>query len=248
MKELLNIIYDDNHPSFCLLDMYLPDTDSPCPVFIYFHGGGIEGGSKKDISEEFKNLTLQNIALVSVDYRMYPNAKFPEYIEDTAKAIDFVKKHGEANHLFSEIFTGGSSAGAYLTMMTYFDNSYLGKYNMKPDSIKGWFFDAGQPTVHFNVLNERGLDPRLVRIDEAAPLYFINHDIDSRCQSRTMFIVAENDIESRLEQTKLILKTMEQFHYDMSKVDYKLMSGCTHCSYPIHDMVSDFILCMNQRL
>jgi hypothetical protein len=241
MKKLLNMIYDENHASICSLDMYLPDTGCPCPVFIYFHGGGIEAGCKEDISEDFKNITSQNIALVSVDYRMYPDAKFPEFIEDTAKAIDFVKKYGVSKHLFSEIFVGGSSAGAYLTMMTYFDHRYLAHYGIEPDSITGWFFDAGQPTVHFNVLRERGVDTRLVRIDEAAPIYFINHDIDSVGQSRLMFIVAENDIENRVEQTKLILKTMEQFHYDMSKIDYKLISGCTHCSYPIYDMISAFI-------
>lgn len=242
MKELLNIIYDENNSSICTLDMYLPDTDAPCPVFIYFHGGGIEGGSKIDISEDFKNITSNGIALVSADYRMYPNAKFPEFIEDAAKAIDFVMKYGEANNLFSDIFAGGSSAGAYITMMTYFDSLYLHKYGIIPDSISGWFFDAGQPTVHFNVLRERGLDTRLVRVDEAAPIYYIDHDVDSTNQSRMTFIVAENDMPNRLEQTKMILKTLEQFNYDMSKVDYKLMAGCTHCSYPIHEMVKDFIL------
>lgn len=242
MKKLLNMVYDENYADICSLDMYLPDACAPCPVFIYFHGGGIEGGSKADISEEFKNITSQNIALVSVEYRMYPNAKFPEFVEDTARAIAFVKKYGETNNLFNEIFVGGSSAGAYLTMMAYFDHSYLGKYNIIPDSIKGWFFDAGQPTVHFNVLKERGLDGRLVRIDEAAPIYFIDGDADSANQSRMMFIVAENDIENRLEQTKMLLKTLEQFHYHMSKIEFKLMSGCTHCSYPIHDMVLNFIL------
>lgn len=247
MKKLLNLVYDENHASSCSLDMYLPDTGYPCPVFIYFHGGGIEGGRKEDISEDFKNITTQKIALVSVEYRMYPDAKFPEFIEDTARAIDFVKNYGEREHLFSEIFVGGSSAGAYLTMMAYFDHSYLAKYGIAPDSITGWFFDGGQSTVHFNVLRERGMDTRLVRIDEAAPIYFINHNFDSVSQSRLMFIVAEKDIANRLEQTKLILKTMEQFHYDMSKIDCKLMSGCTHCSYPIHHMVSDFIFDKNRN-
>lgn len=241
VKESLNIIYDKKQAEACSLDIYLPDTDTPCPVFIYFHGGCIEGGSK-DVTSDFKNITSRGIALVSVEYRKYPNAKFPEFIEDAATAIAFVKEYGETNNLFSRIYAGGSSAGAYLTMMTYFDSHYLGKYGITPDSINGWVFDAGQPTVHFNVLQERGLDTRLVRVDEAAPIYFINHDIDSANQSKLMFIVAENDMTNRFEQTKLILKTMEHFNYDMSKVDYKFMSGHTHCSYPITDMVSDFIL------
>jgi hypothetical protein len=33
--------------------------------------------------------------------------------------------------------------------------------------------------------------------------------MDSANQSKLMFLVAENDIENRLEQTKLILRTME---------------------------------------
>lgn len=245
MKELLNIVYDETHPSSCSLDMYLPDTDSPCPVFIFFHGGGIEGGNK-DVSEDLKNLTSQKIALVSVEYRMYPDAKYPEFIEDAANAINFVKKYGETNKLFSEIFVGGSSAGAYLALMNYFDSRYLGKYGISPNSITGWIFDAGQPTVHFNVLRERGLDSRLVRIDEAAPIYFVDHDIDSSYQSNQLFITAENDIANRFEQTKLLLKTMEQYNYDMSKIDFKLMKGCTHCSYPIGDIISDFIFNANK--
>jgi hypothetical protein len=240
MKELLNIVYDESHPGSCSLDMYLPDTDSPCPVFIFFHGGGLEGGSK-DVSEDYKNLSFQKIALVSVEYRMYPDARFPEFIEDAAKAINFVKTYGETNNLFNKIFVGGSSAGAYLAMMNYFDSRYLGKYGIEPDSITGWIFDSGQPTVHYNVLRERGLDYRLVRIDEAAAIFFIDHDIDSSCQSTLLFIVAENDIPNRLEQTKLLLKTMDQYNYDMSKIAFKLISGCTHSSYPIKDIVSDFI-------
>jgi acetyl esterase/lipase len=47
MKELLNLVYDKNHPDICCLDMYLPDTEAPCPVFVFFHGGGVEEGSKE---------------------------------------------------------------------------------------------------------------------------------------------------------------------------------------------------------
>ena len=241
MKEILNMIYDENHANICSLGMYLPDAGAAYPVFIYFHGGGLEEGSK-DIPPEFKSFASKGIALASADYRLYPNAKFPEYIEDAAKAINFVKKYGLDNNLFSKIYVGGSSAGAYLAMMNYFDSRYLGQYGIAPDDIAGWVFDAGQPTVHFNVLRERSLDTRLVRVDEAAPIYFIDHDVDSANQSKLLFIVAENDIENRLEQTKLTLKTMEQFGYDMSKVYFKFMSGCSHCSYPINDIVSDFIL------
>ena len=31
-----------------LLDVYLPDQGNEFPVFIYFHGGGLEAGSKEE--------------------------------------------------------------------------------------------------------------------------------------------------------------------------------------------------------
>ena len=36
-----------------------------------------------------------------------------------------------------------------------------------------YFNDAGQPTTHFNVLNEAGLDKRRVIVDEKAPLFYV---------------------------------------------------------------------------
>lgn len=242
MKALKNIIYDESHADTCSLDIYLPDNcDVSTPVFIYFHGGGIESGNKEEFSDLI-NITSEGIAFVSVEYRMYPKAKFPDFIEDAARAVAFIKEYGETNHMFRDIFAGGSSAGAYLTMMTYFDRHYLNKYRVSPEDIKGWIFDAGQPTVHFNVLRERGLDSRLARIDEAAPIYYVDHEIDSAKQSRLLFLVAENDIPNRIEQTKYLLKTMELFNYDMSKVEFRLMNGHSHCSYSIMQNVLGFII------
>jgi hypothetical protein len=242
MNVFLNLNYDKRYPDICNLDIYVPDTEMPCPVFIYFHGGGLESGSKEDNSEDLKKITMHNIALVSVEYRKYPQAKYPDYIEDAAKAIDFIFKYNIENNLFSDYFIGGSSAGAYLSMMLYFDHRYLSIYGINVSSISGWFFDAGQPSVHFRVLSERGLDPRMVRVDEAAPLYFVSADIDTTKQGYLMFVVAENDVEGRLEQTQLLLNTMKQFKYDMSRITFKFMKGCAHCEYPIQDVITSFIV------
>lgn len=56
-----------------------------------------------------------------------------------------------------------------------------------------------------------------------------------------MFIVAENDLDGRLEQTMLLLNTMKQFNYDMNKITYKFMEGYSHCGYPNHNMVREFV-------
>lgn len=57
-----------------------------------------------------------------------------------------------------------------------------------------------------------------------------------------MFVAAENNIKNRLEQTKALLKTLKQLHYDISNVNFKFIGECRHCSYSIHDIVADFVL------
>ncbi len=44
MKKILDVCYSPEHQQ--LLDIYLPDCES-FPVFLYFHGGGLEAGDKK---------------------------------------------------------------------------------------------------------------------------------------------------------------------------------------------------------
>ena len=46
MRVQKGIRYAQHEP--CLLDLYLPDAEQ-FPVFVYFHGGGLESGSRADI-------------------------------------------------------------------------------------------------------------------------------------------------------------------------------------------------------
>ncbi len=228
------------------LDLYLPETKNP-PLFIYMHGGGLGAGSRSDFDGIAGTLEKTGIASASLDYRMYPAAVFPEFIEDCAKAVDFLLNR--AGYEFSKIIVGGSSAGAYLSMMMLFDKKYLGKYGIDPLSFDGWLLDAGQPTTHFNVLNERGLDSRLVRIDEAAPLYFIDRDFvpvrADRKLPRILNISASNDMTCRLEQLKLLDATLRHFGYPADRLRFEYMNGFSHCEYdglPIFEkIIDDFV-------
>ena len=167
--------YDEAHNLKIRLRM--PEGVENPPLFIYIHGGGITGGSYTDHKEALEELTRDGIATASIDYRLYPNAKYPEFIEDSAAAVAYMKNLADCS--FSDIFVGGSSAGSYLSMMLFFDPKYLGAHGIDPMSLGGYVFDAGQPTVHYNVLRERGMDSRLLRVDEAAPIYHITKDYDT---------------------------------------------------------------------
>ena len=49
------------------VDLFFPDTDRPVPLVIYFHGGGLEGGTRRDQREIFLRLARNGVASASVD-------------------------------------------------------------------------------------------------------------------------------------------------------------------------------------
>ena len=85
------------------LDLYMPENEKP-KLFIYMHGGGLTSGSR-DAGIRFDMLVSDGIAVASLDYRMYPDAKFPDFIEDCARAVTFLKT--ELDGKISGIYVGG---------------------------------------------------------------------------------------------------------------------------------------------
>ena len=113
-------------------------------------------------------------------------------------------------------------------MMLCFDRQYLASVGLDNTAISGYFHDAGQPTTHFNVLRERGLNTRFCIIDEAAPIYHVGR---SERYVPQLFFIAEQDMVCRYEQTLLLLKPLESLGYDMSTVKLEYMEGYKHCQY-----------------
>ncbi|MBE6959813.1 MAG: hypothetical protein E7448_03700 [Ruminococcaceae bacterium] len=223
MQSYSNICYC--RKSGQCLDIHLPECEH-FPVFLYFHGGGLTTGDKTACKPFAEYLTDRGIAVISADYRMYPNAKYPDFLQDaaavTAWVFQNISQYGSANG----IYIGGSSAGAYISQMLCFDERLLAKHGLSPADVSGFIHDAGQPTCHYNVLKERGLDSRRVIIDEAAPLYHIDgkHSYPSM-----LIIVSDNDMQNRYEQTMLLISTLKHFGCG-GNVTLTVMHG-THCAY-----------------
>lgn len=213
-----------------LLDLYLPDRPTG-QAFVFFHGGGLESGDKADDREAFEDLAAEGIAVVSANYRTYPNAAYPDFIEDAADAVFWaVQKLPSYGLSAPSLVVGGSSAGAYLSMMLAFDRSYLAK-RMDDAPIRAFFFDSPQPTTHFNVLRERGLNPMRVVVDEASPLFHIDKPVKN---VRYRFITSDDDIPCRYEQLLLTCRAMETLGYGERQVELITMRGYPHTGYRGH--------------
>ncbi|MBQ9801683.1 MAG: alpha/beta hydrolase [Clostridia bacterium] len=228
MKLFENIPYVTHESGALCLDLYLPDTVG-FDLFVYFHGGGLTAGDKVNAATQLVApfLTEHGIAMASLNYRMYPDAKYPDFIRDAAAGVCWLSHHiGEYGNC-RRIFVGGSSAGGYLSMMLCFDARWYAECGTLPIPVAGYFHDAGQPTCHFNVLRERGIDPRRVILDDSAPLYHIG---TAKEYPPMMFVVSDNDMKNRYEQTQLVLSTLKHFEYDENKIFYRLMHG-KHCAH-----------------
>ncbi len=96
--------------------IYWPEGTGPFPVLVYFHGGGWVIGSIT--SHDATCRTLTNAAgcmIVSVDYRLAPEHKFPAAAEDAYTATKWVAEHGAAIGADPRrVAVGGDSAGGNL--------------------------------------------------------------------------------------------------------------------------------------
>lgn len=227
MRTIQNIAYGQSHPDKQRLDLYLPDCDV-FPAMLYFHGGGLAHGDKAKASllPFYQYLADNGIAVVSANYRMYPDAKYPDFLEDAAEATAWVFRNLGKYGKIQGVYVGGSSAGGYISQMLCFDKRWLGKYGLSAMDISGFIHDAGQPTCHFNVLRERGLDTKRVIADESAPLYHLGED---ERYPKMLIIVSDDDMKNRYEQTKLLVSTLAHFgHSDSVRL---IEAQGKHCAY-----------------
>ncbi len=98
------------------LRIYTPQGRNPFPLLIYFHGGGgVIGGLD---SEDALCRRLTNLAaclVVSVDYHLAPEYKFPIGPEECYVAVKWIAEHAaDFNGTPSRIAIGGMSAGGNL--------------------------------------------------------------------------------------------------------------------------------------
>lgn len=194
---------DDYINERCVLDLYFPKNSKGYPTIVWFHGGGLTGGNK-EIPEALKN---RGVAIVGVNYRLYPKVKAPKYIEDAAAAVSWVFNNitgfgGDS----SLIFISGHSAGGYLTSMVGLDKSWLNKYQIDANRIAGLIPFSGHTITHFTVRKERGIPGTRPIIDSLAPLYHVRPDAPP-----LLLITGDREMEmlGRYEENAYLMRMMK---------------------------------------
>jgi acetyl esterase/lipase len=151
VEVITNIAYRDGKEADRVqhrLDLYLPKGQKDFPVLFFVHGGGWKNGNKEEFSFLRRTLVPHGIGVVSINYRLYPTVKFPENIQDVAKAFQWVRANiarygGRADRLF----VGGHSTGGHLVSLLATDESYLKAEGLALSDIRGVVSISGLYTI-----------------------------------------------------------------------------------------------------
>lgn len=102
------------------LRIYTPDGQGPFPLMVFFHGSGFVVCSLDTHDAMCRNLCAgAGCVVVSVDYRLAPEHKFPAAPDDCLAATRWVADNASAlNGLGRKIMVAGDSAGGNLAAVT----------------------------------------------------------------------------------------------------------------------------------
>ncbi len=129
------------------LDIYVPEAASPAqpaPVVVFFYGGGWEDGAKQDYRFVAQAITSMGYIAVLPDYRLWPEVRYPDFVEDSADAVAWVAQNigahgGDANR----IVLSGHSAGAYNAAILAMNPDRLTARGVDIQHIRGFVGLAG---------------------------------------------------------------------------------------------------------
>jgi acetyl esterase/lipase len=122
-----------------VLDVYRPaDRPGPLPVVVFLYGGSWEFGRRQDYVFVAAELARRGVVVVVPDYRVYPEVRFPGFLQDAAQAVAFAYRSapswGGDPH---RVFVVGHSAGAWLAAMLALDPHWLAADGLDRNRIAG---------------------------------------------------------------------------------------------------------------
>jgi acetyl esterase/lipase len=116
------------------LDLYLPDRPRPDgKAVIFFYGGSWDSGSKGDYLFVAQALTASGYTVIIPDYRLYPEVRFPAFVQDGAQAVRWASDRVGSDRLF----VMGHSAGAHIALLLMTNTPYLAAAGVDRMKLRG---------------------------------------------------------------------------------------------------------------
>jgi acetyl esterase len=138
--------------------VYRPAADGPVPTIVFFHGGGFVIGDL-DTHDSVCRLLCRDLSavVVSVDYRLAPEHRFPAAVDDCVAALNWVAEHleeygGDPGRLAVAGDSAGGNLAAVCAQQAHADGlslaaqvlvypavDMLGNYASRTENAEGYF-------------------------------------------------------------------------------------------------------------
>lgn len=124
-RSLFNLAYGPQPRQ--RLDVYAPRRGAgPYPVIVYLYGGSWSSGAREIYRFLGADLAARGFLAVIPDYRLYPDVRYPAFVEDAALALRWAKENAPRFRADpARIFVMGHSAGAHIAAMLAFERRWL---------------------------------------------------------------------------------------------------------------------------
>ena len=195
--------WDDYMAQRCVLDLYRPAGKQDFSTVVWFHGGGLRTGGKSVPWQ----LQKKGVAVVAVNYRLFPKVECPAYIEDAAAAVAWTFKNIQSyGGDPGAIYVSGHSAGGYLTSMVGLDKSYLEAHGIDANRIASLVPFSGHTITHFTPRAEKGIRDTRPIVDRFAPLFHVRKD-----SPQLILITGDRELEllGRYEENAYLWRMMK---------------------------------------
>lgn len=199
------------------LDFYIPTgLKAPAPVMIFFYGGSWQGGDKAWYRAFGEAFTSKGIIVAVADYRLYPQARYPAFVEDSALALRFVREHvSEHGGDPERLFLAGHSAGAYNAMMSICDARYLREVGGDLSWVRGLIGISGPydflPLKDDKLIEIFGGDRRV----ETQPITYVD-----RAYPPMLLVTGSKDRTVSWKNTKRMAAKLREFGTDVTENVY----------------------------
>lgn len=159
-KKVMNIPYTkDALSSRQQLDIIYPEeTIGPYKVIVLIHGGGwLSGDKQSETMAPLFEVLNQGYAVVSVNYRLSGDARWPAQLYDVKTAIRFLRENADTYRLdVAEIVVWGVDAGGHLALMLAATNDLpdyelpeMGSadYSSSVNGVIAWYAPTNLPSL-----------------------------------------------------------------------------------------------------
>jgi acetyl esterase/lipase len=128
------------------LDVWVPanPVSAKLPVVVFFYGGGWHAGERADYGFAAAAFAAQGFVAVVPDYRLVPEVRYPDFLEDAALSLRWVWQN--IAHYGGDpgsIAVAGHSAGAYIAAMLALDPRWLAAVQLPPHLVRAGVLLSG---------------------------------------------------------------------------------------------------------